>query len=366
MMKSSLELGTYAGIKVRIHWTFWLLIVWIVLREIFLGNSFVSMLWSTAFIGFLFFCVVLHEYGHALTARRFGVKTENITLLPIGGVASLEEMPENPMQEFLVAIAGPMVNVVIAIILYFLVPIGMYTSMPAEELQQALSTINGQNFLFYLFSANVMLVLFNILPAFPMDGGRVFRALLSMNMNRVKATRIAAATGQFLAFLFFIIGLLYNPILLLIAVFIFFGAQAESSMTQQMSLMQGYKVKDAMMTNITIVSPDDTLQDMVDIILSGSEKSFIVADDSGVQGVLYQDELMNNIQNHERNIPVRDVMATNFDTVDPNDDLDTILKKIRDHRRSFFPVVEDGQIKGSINTDNLNEFISIQALSPRR
>ncbi|MDZ7694567.1 MAG: site-2 protease family protein [Balneolaceae bacterium] len=170
-MKSSLHLGKIAGINLRIHWTFWLLIVWIVLREIFLGNSFMSMAWSTVFIAILFLCVVLHEYGHALTARKFGVHTDKITLLPIGGVAHLEEMPENPRQEFLVAIAGPMVNVVIAFLLFPFIPLETYASMSQEEIQQALSTINGQNFLFYLFSANAILVLFNILPAFPMDGG---------------------------------------------------------------------------------------------------------------------------------------------------------------------------------------------------
>jgi len=362
-LKSSLQLGTYAGIKVQIHWTFWLLIVWIVLRELFMGNSVESMLWSSAFIGLLFLCVVFHEFGHALTARRFGINTEKITLLPIGGVASLEDMPEDPKQEFLVAIAGPLVNVAIALLLYPLVPLENYINQSPEELQQTLSTIQASNMLFYLFSANVMLVLFNLLPAFPMDGGRVLRALLSMKMNRVMATKIASGVGQFLAMIFFFIGIFYNPILLLIAIFVFFGAQAESSMIQHIDLLEGYKVRDAMMTDITIVKPDDTLQDMVDIIISGAEKNFIVADNEKLEGVLYQDELIRSIQNHRRETPVREVMSENYGTVAIDEDLNSIFRTIRRHKRSFFPVLDGDKVAGSIDMENISEFITIQAMS---
>lgn len=361
-MKSSLQLGTYAGIKVQVHWTFWLLIVWIILRELFQGNSVESMLWSSAFIGVLFLCVVLHEYGHALTARRFGVNTEKITLLPIGGVASLEDMPEDPKQEFLVAIAGPLVNVAIALILYPLVSIDTYINQSPEELQQSLGTIKAANFLFYLFSANAMLVLFNMLPAFPMDGGRVLRALLSMKLNRVMATRIASGVGQLLAMIFFFIGIFYNPILLLIAIFVFFGAQAESSMVQNIDLLEGYKVKDAMMTNITIVNPDDTLQDMIDILISGTEKNFIVAENGQVEGVLFQNELIKSIQNYNRDTEVREIMSKDFGTVEIDEDLNSIFRKIRQHRRSFFPVLKDEKIAGSIDMENINEFITIRAM----
>jgi CBS domain-containing protein len=195
-----------------------------------------------------------------------------------------------------------------------------------------------------------------------MDGGRVFRALLSMRMNRVKATKIAAGTGQFLAMVFFFIGIFSNPILLLIAVFIFFGAQAESSMTEQMSLLQGYKVKDAMMTNITVVSPDVTLQHMIDILIDGTEKHFIVADEQGVQGVLYQDQLLRGVQNHSRETSVDKMMSQNFETVEPGDDLNIIFKKLRRGGRSYFPVIENGNVKGSLDMENVNEFISIQTM----
>lgn len=362
-MRRSLKVGTFAGIDVRIHWTFWLLIIWIVLRDIYLGNSLDSTLWSVLFIGLLFLCVVLHEYGHALTARRFGVNTDQITLLPIGGVASLERIPEDPRQELLVAVAGPLVNVVIAFLLLPFVPIETYMDLPQEELQQALSTINAGNFILYLFSANAILVLFNILPAFPMDGGRVLRALLAMRMNRVQATRIATLVGQFMASVFFFVGLFYNPLLLLIGVFIFFGAQAENQMTEQMSLLHGYLVKDAMITNMTPLEPDDSIQDLVDLVLSTSQKNFVVVRGDQVQGVLYQDNIMQYIQQYSRDTPIEQVMSTDFATTHPDEDLGSLLESIRKHQHSFLPVVANGQLIGSIDMDNLNEFISIRALS---
>jgi Zn-dependent protease len=216
--------GRFAGIKVQIHWTFWLLFVFVGFMVISNEGSYTDVGWHFLFVTALFFCVILHEFGHALTARRFGVGTRSITLLPIGGLASLNEMPDNPKQEFLIAIAGPLVNVVIAILLYPFVSLESYLGQDPETLQQQLSFIDSSNFLFFLFFVNVALVLFNMLPAFPMDGGRVFRALLSMKLGRVRATRIASSVGKFLAFLFFIYGLFYSVILAVIAVFIYLKA----------------------------------------------------------------------------------------------------------------------------------------------
>lgn len=362
-MNGSLHIGTFAGIRVQIHWTFWLLIVWIILRDLFLGNSLESMVWNTVFVAVLFVCIVLHEYGHALTARKFGVNTEKITLLPIGGVANLEDMPSDPRQEFLVAVAGPLVNVGIALLLYPLVSVEAFVNRSPEELQQMLSTINATNFLFYLLSANVILVLFNLLPAFPMDGGRVLRALLSMKMDRVRATRVASGVGQFLAMIFFFIGIFYNPLLLLIAIFVFFGAQAESKMVEQMNLLQGYKVQDAMMTDITMIRPDDTLQNMVDTLISGTEKNFVVVEGGRVQGVLFQDDLIQSIQKNARDTKVKEIMSTDFETVQTGDELAGIFQKARGVQNTFFPVLDGKEVKGTIDMENLNEFITLQTMS---
>ena len=202
-MKGTLNIGRVSGIKVQVHWTFVFLIAWVVFLEVSRGREMPAIALSILFVLVIFGCVVLHELGHALTARRFGISTRKITLLPIGGVASLERMPEKPQQELLVAVAGPAVNVVIAILLYIVFPIHRFLDLEPEALQEMLSAISPQNFVFYLFAANVMLVVFNAIPAFPMDGGRILRALLSMTIDRVQATRIAAALGQLMAVMFF-------------------------------------------------------------------------------------------------------------------------------------------------------------------
>lgn len=360
-MKGSLDLGRVAGIKVKVHWTFLLLIIWIVFLELTRGSNTVAILWSIFFILVLFVCVVLHELGHALTARKFNIGTRQITLLPIGGVASLEDMPENPIEEFLVAIAGPAVNVVIAAILYLFVPLDSYLNMDQEMLEQTMSTINPGNFLFFLFSANVMLVLFNLLPAFPMDGGRIFRALLAMKWDRVKATQMAARMGQTVAFLLFLIGLLYNPILVLIAIFVYFGAQGENMMVQQLSLLKDYKVVDAMMTDITLLNPEDTLNDVVDVILTGTERDFIVAENGKIRGILYQSALIQMFKKGATDAKVKDVMDKEFHVLQKDDNLTDVYRSIQSRSKTFFPVLEGDKPVGAVDMDNINEFMIFRA-----
>lgn len=360
-MKASLTLGKFAGIKVRIHWSFWLIIVWIIFLDISRGNDITGMMWNVLFILSLFFCVVLHEFGHALTARKFNIGTRQITLLPIGGVASLEEMPENPWEEFLVAIAGPLVNVGIAIILYLIIPVESFLNQDPEALQESLSMVDSANFLFFLLAANIMLVAFNLIPAFPMDGGRVLRALLSTKLDRVKATQAASLLGQMLAFFFFIIGLLYNPILILIAIFVWFGAQGENVMIQQMSLLKDHEVQDAMMTEFTELNPDNTVDDVVDLIIAGTERDFVVTDNGKAVGIVKHSDISNVLRNKGKNVPVREFMKTDFAELKAHEKLTDIYRKLRVSRNDFFPVVENGEIKGVIDMNNINEFMMFRS-----
>lgn len=360
-MKGALNLGRVFGIRVQIHWTFVFLIGWVVFMELSRGGDFNSVILYIGFVLAIFGCVVLHELGHALTAKRYGINTRKITLLPIGGVASLERMPEEPKKEFMVAIAGPAVNVVIALLLYSIVPVDNFISQDPEVLEQTLSHVTPNNFLFYLLTANLMLVVFNAIPAFPMDGGRVLRALLSMRMDRVKATQVAATLGQMVAVAFFFIGLLYNPILILIALFVFFGAQSENLMVRQLAMLRGHKVKEAMMTNISVVHPEDSLGKLINILLSGSERQFVVAKDGQVQGIVSQSILTKSLQEHNREVQVNQIMSPEFDTVGPDDDLIDIYKKARIDRNAFIPVVDNGKLVGVIDMNNINEFMMVRS-----
>ena len=357
-MKANLNLGSVSGIKIKVHWTFLFLIIWIIFDELKRGGSTRSVLFNVALVLAVFFCVVLHELGHALTAKRFGIQTKKITLLPIGGVASLDHIPESPKQELLVTIAGPLVNIIIAVFLYYIVPVQEFMHLNFGEVIYTLNDFTIQIFLFYLFLVNVSMVVFNMIPAFPMDGGRILRALLAMKMDRVKATQIASNIGQFMAVLFLLIGLIENPILIFIALFIFLGAYGENQMVHHLALLKGHTVEEAMMINITTFHPEDSIDLVVNKIISGTENDFIVVKDGVVKGLLYHHDI---IDNSNKNVLVKDIMNSNFKTVNPSNDLKEVFTLIYSDKKGFFPVVEKDKLLGAIDAVNLNEYILLQA-----
>ena len=359
-MKGALKIGRVAGIKIEVHWTFTLILLWVVFLDIQRGGNLASSLMNIAFILFLFVCVVLHELGHALTAKRMNIKTKQITLLPIGGVASLEKIPEKPSEELLVALAGPAVNVVLALLLLLVVPIRKYLTMDVSTLEAMFSSTGLETLLLYLLIANVMLVLFNMIPAFPMDGGRVLRALLSFGMDRVHATNIAATIGQVISVIFFILGLLYNPFLVLIALFIFIGAYGENQMVKQESLMKGYSIRDAMLTKFTVVHPQNTLRDVVELILAGTEKHFIVGDNDGIKGVLFQKDIIPHLKDSERQ--VHEFMRKKSKSLKEDDELKRYFELVNSEKQRFFPVTDThGKLLGAIDMQNVSEFLLLKA-----
>lgn len=357
-MKGALKLGSVYGIKIEVHWTFTLLLIWVAFLEIQEGADMDRILLNEALILVLFVCVVLHELGHALTAKRFNIGTRKIMLLPIGGVATLEKMPEKPEQELLVAIAGPAVNVIIAILLVLVVPVKSYFSFDAVVLEEVLYKPTFQNFLFYLLIANVLLVIFNLIPAFPMDGGRVLRALLSFKLGRVEATKIASGIGQALAFIFLVLGLFFNPFLILIALFIFFGAYGENQMVQRNALLKGHLVREATLTHITQLSPVHSVQEVIDILLAGTEKDFLVVENDTVVGIVTQKALIKHAKTPS--LLVRDIMDTSFTIVDATAEITRVLELIGSKKKSFFPVTEEGRLIGAIDSVNISEFILLQ------
>ncbi len=360
-MGASLQLGRYAGIKVQIHWTFWLLFIFVAVM-VFAGDGGLDdLFWYLLFVCALFFCVILHEFGHALTAKKYGVKTRSITLLPIGGVASLEELPDEPKEEFFIAIAGPLVNVVLAFLLYLIVPLDEFLSQDPEALEEQLATITAGNFLFYLLMMNIALVLFNMLPAFPMDGGRIFRALLSMKFGRIQATKVASGLGKLMALIFFVFGLFYSVILAVIAVFIYFGAHSENILIQQLSLLEGNSVRDAMITEYSILKPDATLSSAIDKILASTEQNFVVAEKGNVQGVLFMEDLASALKSRGKEIKISEVMDTDITLLKATDPLTQGYRQLQRGRKNFFPVMDNGEIVGVLDMNNINEFLTFRA-----
>ena len=359
-MKWSLSFGRVAGIKILIHWTFLILIAWIVIQSALQGQSSSQILWTLAFLGSIFVCVFLHEMGHSLTAKKYNIKTRDITLLPIGGLARFENMPEDPKQELLVALAGPAVNLVIAAIIF----LGLSTTgMPDLEATD-LGSIYSGNFLYLLFSANLILAVFNLVPAFPMDGGRALRALLSFKLNRVKATRIAAGVGQVLAIGFVFIGLFYNPILLLIGIFIFLGAQAESSFAQTKDLLHGYRVADVTMEEYKRLQTEEPLSHAIDILLDGQSTRFLVEEQGEAVGTLNRNEMVRGLSDKGRDVAIGEVMNRDVMYLDANVDLKDAFMKMQQHKHDLVLVNQDEQLLGVLDMENIQEFIMLRGARP--
>jgi Zn-dependent protease/predicted transcriptional regulator len=356
-MKWSWKLGRIAGIDIHVHATFLLLLAWVALTDYRLSGTAEGAVRGVGFILALFASVVLHEYGHALTARRFGVRTRNITLLPIGGVAQLERMPEEPRQELLVAAAGPAVTIAIVIVLYLTLEVlGLPTMTPGTAAGAA-----GAPFLARLMWINVVLALFNLLPAFPMDGGRVLRAILAMRTDYVRATETAARIGKGFAFVFGMIGLLYNPFLVLIALFVWMGAAAEASTAQFRFALGDVPVERVMITDVRTLSPRDRLGTAVDHILSGFQQDFPVVDDSTVVGVMTRTDLLAALAQRGRDAPVADVMARTFQTAEPTELLATAFERLRECKCHTLPVLRDRRLVGVLTMENVGEFVMIES-----
>lgn len=358
-MKWSFKLFKMAGIDVYVHATFFILLIWIGISYWTLAGTISAAISGVVFVLALFACVVLHEFGHALTARRYGITTEKITLLPIGGVASLHHMPSDPRQEITVALAGPAVNIVIAGLLWLWLTL-TNSLVPFAELD----FIKG-SFLQRLMVINLVLAIFNLLPAFPMDGGRVLRAALAFRMDHVRATQVAAAVGQGLALWLGLFGLLYNPFLIFIALFVWIGAAAEAESEKIKSTISDSTVGKAMLTDFHVLSPNDHLSHAIELTLAGSQNDFPVIDERGNEkipvGVLTQEDMLKGLQAGGKQSLVKDYMQSEIQSVDINESLESILDRFRKHRCPLISITQNQHMVGVINLENIVELISIES-----
>ncbi|MFN0069050.1 MAG: site-2 protease family protein [Limisphaerales bacterium] len=356
-MKWSLRLGRFAGIEVYLHFTFLLFLGFIAFMSAAAQRSLAGAVEGAGFFLAVFGCVLLHEFGHALTARRFGVATRDITLLPIGGVARLERLPDKPIEEFWVAIAGPAVNVVIAGLLFL-----MLLARGALVPEHLFSLMQG-SFLQRLLAANVILVLFNLLPAFPMDGGRILRALLALRMEYARATQIAATLGQGMALVFAAVGLFvwFNPVLVFVAFFVWIGASQETSAAQVRSTLGGARVADAMLTQYTALAPSDPLARAVAVILAGSQTDFPVMEDGRFVGLLSRQRIISALAEQGRMASVASVMETRFTSATLDEPLEHALGRLRTGEAPLLPVLADGRLVGLLTPENVSEFVLIRS-----
>lgn len=359
-MAWSFPIARLFGSEIRIHVTFLLLLAWIGVAHYQQGGA-AAATGGVLFILALFGCVVAHEFGHALAARRFGIRTPDITLLPIGGLARLERMPEKPGQEIVVALAGPSVNIVIAgILIVFL---------SARVDVEALQSMDNPaiSFAARLASVNVFLALFNLIPAFPMDGGRVLRAVLAMRMPRVRATRLAARVGQALAFAFGFLGLMGNPMLLFIAIFVYLAATAEAQSVGLQDVARHLGVREAMITRFETLGPQATIGDAADLLLRTTQHEFPVVDGGGrLRGMLTRNAMVHALNQSGRETPVLEVMHADVVTVQSSARLEAALKELQGRQTPAIGVVDAaGRLVGYVTPENIGELMMLENAAPR-
>lgn len=354
-MKWSWRIGRFAGIDLFMHATFLLIIGWIGFSYWQQTQTLGGTLEGILFTLVLFGCVVLHEFGHALSARRYGIKTRDITLYPIGGVARLERMPEKPIQEFWVALAGPSVNIAIALLIF-----GGLTLSGSIGSFSDLSMTSG-SFIERLLLINLSLVLFNLIPAFPMDGGRVLRSLLAMRLEYRRATQIAVYIGQGLALVFAIFSLFSNPFLLFIAFFVWIGAAQEASLVQMKSTLGSIPVGQAMLTDFQVLSSRDNIRRAVELILSGLQSDFPVMDGKTLVGILTRSDIMMALSRMGLDVPVTSVMHHEFQTVEVNENLDSAFVRLQTCGCNTIPVTYQGQLVGLLTAENIGKFLTLQS-----
>jgi Zn-dependent protease/CBS domain-containing protein len=356
----SVNIGSIAGTSIRIHFTFLLFLAWIFVAGWASGGQ--AAAWSgLLFMVLLFACVLAHEFGHIFTARAFGVPTPDVTLLPIGGVARLARIPEKPSEEFLIAIAGPLVNVAIAAALVLFAGAHLDLAQLARMESSRISLIDR------LAEVNLFLAVFNMIPAFPMDGGRVLRALLAIKLGHLRATEIAAAIGQLVAFALGFLGLFGNPLLIFIAVFVYLAASSEAHLVAVRAMTRDVPVSAAMMTEFATLAPDEHIDAAIETLLRTSQSEFPVIDEGHrLVGLLDRDGMIRALKTLGPDARVAQAMATDVPTVGARSRLEDAFRILQEKSAPAVGVVDmAGRLVGLITSETVSEMLMVQGAMPR-
>lgn len=359
-MQWSVKIGSVGGTEIRVHLTFWLLLIWIWVMHYRIGGP--PAAWEgVAFVISVFLCVVLHEFGHIEAARSFGIKTPDITLLPIGGLARLERNPVGPFEEFVIAIAGPLVNVVIAglVVIFIGGALGWEQLLAPQDPRI--------DFLARLAGVNIFLVVFNMIPAFPMDGGRVLRAILAWRLSWARATTIAARIGQSIAVAMGIFGIFFNPLLILIAIFVYFAAETEAQGSELQAISEGTRVSDVMITTFATLGSQARVGEAVELLLSTSQSEFPVVDEAGrFEGLMTREGIVRAMREGGAGASVRDGMRRDVPTLDEQSPIDASLKLMQEASVPAVPIIDrNRRVVGLMNYETIGELMMLRNADER-
>ena len=358
-MRWSWTIARIRGINIDIHATFLLLLAWIALVSYGQAHTPGAAIAAVLLTLVIFASVVLHEFGHATVAARFGIKTRSITLLPIGGIAHIERMPERPRQELAIAIAGPIVTIAIVVVLYAALRLTGHSTTASTSLAAPWS------FAAQTMWVNIVLAVFNLLPAFPMDGGRVLRAALAMRMSFAQATELAARIGKVFALLFALAGLFVvgNPFLVVIAAFVWLSAAAEANAAQLKDTVSGVPVAQAMITDIRALEPGQPVSAAIEEVRAGFQHDFPIVHDHTVAGMLTREDLLGALAHGRADVPVADVMHRDFAATTPDESIERAMERLRDCHCRTLPVMRGREVVGLLTAEKISEFVMIASAS---
>jgi Zn-dependent protease/CBS domain-containing protein len=367
-MGASIRLLSVRGINIRMHITFPLILIWGALQFGLLSKQGLNgAIFGVVVTLLLFIIVLLHELGHSFAAQYYGVEVKQIVLLPIGGVAQLASIPEKPSQEFVIAIAGPLVNFILAMLMVMFGLLVGFRVSPAEvgDILRTMETLGADALFNYLFIANLFLAIFNLLPAFPMDGGRVLRAILASQMSYVRATIIAASIGQALAWVLGLWGFLQGGFfLILIAIFIYLGAGHERQSVQLRHTLGGLQVEQAYSRHVRTLTPQSTLRNAVELTLSSFQADFPVCEGDRLVGLLPYTHLVEALDQYEASMPLAEVMLTDVSAVAPDEEMLVVQQRLAESNLDALPVVDGDRFLGLITNRDISELYRLISSQP--
>jgi len=359
-MRWSVPIGRAFGITLRLHVTFLIFLAFIAFGG-FQDDGFSGAGWAVAMFSAIFACIALHELGHSVVAQQLGVQVKSITLYPIGGVAALRSIPENPWHEIAITLAGPMVNAAIACVLL------PFTGLPSHLFLVAIpQSVPG--LLLCLVQANITLFLFNLIPAFPMDGGRLLRAMLALVLSYRRATTIAATVGQGMAILFILVGLKLSFWLVLIGIFIFIGAEGEDRSVRMKSVLKGLNVENVMRREFTVLAPTDPVSRGVELICQTGQDDFPVIENGQLVGIVTRPELLEAVNKLGADTSVSEIMDPDVTVVSAHDTVTRVYEEIISGANASVVVVDGARLVGMLSPENINRYLLVQSSikSPRR
>jgi len=360
-MKRSIKLSTINGMTVKMHWTFLILLAWVIGANAVSGLVFEKIIWSLVFIALVFLSVVAHEMAHLVVARRFGIETAEITLLPVGGISTYERLPKNTKEETLISLAGPVVNLAIA---GYLLPF-IQDQEPIWKVVHHFEVIHEKDLLYKLHLVNLGLISANLIPAFPLDGGRILRALLGLKMNYFKATSVVVISGKILAVVFFIVGIIYvNLLLLVIALLIFGAVQMEEYILHLRSLVRGLSFGEVLMSDYHSLQAHSTVQEVMSILMTNHAKHFLITEGGKPIGTIHRMRIINEVAEKNYSLPVKKLMKENLVYFNAYDDVQNGFKELVTFPYRNFPVMKDNIFVGMISLLCILEHMLLHQLTP--